>query len=103
MRERNLIRDVAWALFAGEDATYVAGEHQPSDGELELAGKLVEAFLLRGLRLVYVETSPAASPLPSLGDETLEHLEEVIRDADAELRFALECVREARQEVETDA
>jgi hypothetical protein len=60
MRERNLIRDVAWALFAGEDATYVAGQYEPSPDELALTETLIGSLLTRGLRLLYVDQSPAA-------------------------------------------
>lgn len=39
---------VAWALFAGGDATYLAGDHVPDETERELAALLVRSLRLRG-------------------------------------------------------
>ena len=50
--DKDVTEVVAWALFAGADATYVAGEYQPSDTELELAGKLIETLRGKGYAVV---------------------------------------------------
>lgn len=46
-------RAVAWALFAGPDASYdTEGEHVPDDGELQLADVFVESLAQRGFAVV---------------------------------------------------
>jgi ATP-dependent Clp protease ATP-binding subunit ClpC len=49
------VRDVAWTLFAGQDATYVTGEYAPSEDELSLANKFIESLTLRGYKIVRMD------------------------------------------------
>lgn len=43
---------VAWAMWAGEDATYSAGVYIPDNNELELAKSFIETLRSRGFDVV---------------------------------------------------
>jgi hypothetical protein len=58
---------VAFALFAGPDATYVAGVYRPSQVELQLAERLLETLEAVGWRVTRLEEEPPE--LPKLYDQ----------------------------------
>lgn len=48
----NTVEIVAWALFAGDHATYSGGQYVPDENELHLARLFLESIEERGYEVV---------------------------------------------------